>query len=135
MRRAYAPGYPVQSTGIYSIGEVVSFLNLYWELSQHHTEIRWFLLPSVAAHVFLRSDKPFRSKCARALSFAPLRIAYLTYRGKPHVGGQGVYTRHLTKALADLGHEVPRAARQIGRTPPAEPEARADDPEVGSPSS
>jgi glycosyltransferase involved in cell wall biosynthesis len=35
-----------------------------------------------------------------------LRIAYLTYRGKPHVGGQGVYTRHLTKALVDLGHEV-----------------------------
>jgi glycosyltransferase involved in cell wall biosynthesis len=37
---------------------------------------------------------------------APLRLAYLTYRGKPHVGGQGVYTRHLTKALADLGHSV-----------------------------
>lgn len=37
---------------------------------------------------------------------APLRIAYLTYRGKPHVGGQGVYTRHLTKALLALGHEV-----------------------------
>ena len=37
---------------------------------------------------------------------APLKIAYLTYRGKPHVGGQGVYTRHLTKALADLGHTV-----------------------------
>ena len=36
----------------------------------------------------------------------PLRLAYLTYRGKPHVGGQGVYTRHLTKALADLGHHV-----------------------------
>ena len=36
----------------------------------------------------------------------PLRIAYLTYRGKPHVGGQGVYTRHLTKALADLGHTI-----------------------------
>jgi glycosyltransferase involved in cell wall biosynthesis len=36
----------------------------------------------------------------------PLRVAYLTYRGKPHVGGQGVYTRHLTKALADLGHAV-----------------------------
>ena len=36
----------------------------------------------------------------------PLRVAYLTYRGKPHVGGQGVYTRHLTKALADLGHSV-----------------------------
>jgi glycosyltransferase involved in cell wall biosynthesis len=36
----------------------------------------------------------------------PIRLAYLTYRGKPHVGGQGVYTRHLTKALADLGHHV-----------------------------
>ena len=36
----------------------------------------------------------------------PLRIALLTYRGKPHVGGQGVYTRHLTKALVDLGHHV-----------------------------
>ena len=37
---------------------------------------------------------------------AALSIAYLTYRGKPHVGGQGVYTRHLTKALVDLGHTV-----------------------------
>jgi len=37
---------------------------------------------------------------------APLSLAYLTYRGKPHVGGQGVYTRHLTKALVDLGHTV-----------------------------
>jgi glycosyltransferase involved in cell wall biosynthesis len=36
----------------------------------------------------------------------PLRIAYLSYRGKPHVGGQGIYTRHLTKALVDLGHTV-----------------------------
>jgi glycosyltransferase involved in cell wall biosynthesis len=36
----------------------------------------------------------------------PLRIAFLAYRGKPHVGGQGVYTRHLTKALVDLGHHV-----------------------------
>ncbi|MEJ7800391.1 MAG: glycosyltransferase family 4 protein [Ilumatobacter sp.] len=39
-------------------------------------------------------------------SDAPLSLAYLTYRGKPHVGGQGVYTRHLTKALVDLGHSV-----------------------------
>ena len=36
----------------------------------------------------------------------PLRIALLAYRGKPHVGGQGVYIRHLSKALADLGHHV-----------------------------
>ena len=35
-----------------------------------------------------------------------LRVAYLTYRGKPHVGGQGIYTRHLTKALVELGHSV-----------------------------
>ena len=41
-----------------------------------------------------------------SLDDRPLRIAYLAYRGKPHVGGQGVYTRHLTKALADLGHHV-----------------------------
>jgi glycosyltransferase involved in cell wall biosynthesis len=36
----------------------------------------------------------------------PLRIALLAYRGKPHVGGQGVYVRHLAKALVDLGHHV-----------------------------
>ncbi|MDP8988320.1 MAG: glycosyltransferase, partial [Actinomycetota bacterium] len=36
----------------------------------------------------------------------PLRIAVLTYRGNPHCGGQGVYVRHLTRALADLGHHV-----------------------------
>jgi glycosyltransferase involved in cell wall biosynthesis len=35
-----------------------------------------------------------------------LRIALLTYRGKPHCGGQGVYTRQLSKALVDLGHTV-----------------------------
>ncbi len=36
----------------------------------------------------------------------PLRIALLAYRGKPHVGGQGIYVRHLAKALVDLGHHV-----------------------------
>lgn len=36
----------------------------------------------------------------------PLRIALLAYRGKPHCGGQGIYVRHLSKALADLGHHV-----------------------------
>src|ERR1044072_3471476 len=45
---------------------------------------------------------------APAHRYAPLRSACLTYRGKPHVGGQGVYSRHLTKALVDLGH-TPRA--------------------------
>jgi glycosyltransferase involved in cell wall biosynthesis len=41
-----------------------------------------------------------------------LRIALLAYRGKPHVGGQGVYVRHLSKALVDLGHHVEVLAGQ-----------------------
>lgn len=36
----------------------------------------------------------------------PLRIALLTYRGHPHVGGQGVYVSYLALALQRLGHEV-----------------------------
>lgn len=35
-----------------------------------------------------------------------LRVALLSYRGNPFSGGQGVYVRYLSKALADLGHEV-----------------------------
>ena len=35
-----------------------------------------------------------------------LRIAFLVYRGNPRVGGQGVYTRHLTRELVRLGHGV-----------------------------
>ncbi len=35
-----------------------------------------------------------------------LRIAFLLYRGNPRCGGQGVYTRHLTRELAALGHLV-----------------------------
>ncbi|MDP8954103.1 MAG: glycosyltransferase family 4 protein [Actinomycetota bacterium] len=35
-----------------------------------------------------------------------LRIALLAYRGHPHCGGQGVYIRHLSRALVDLGHHV-----------------------------
>ena len=36
----------------------------------------------------------------------PLRIALLVYRGNPHSGGQGVYTRYLARGLRDLGHSV-----------------------------
>ena len=36
----------------------------------------------------------------------PLKIALLSYRGKPHCGGQGVYVHHLSKALTNLGHHV-----------------------------
>lgn len=35
-----------------------------------------------------------------------LRIAVLSYRSKPHSGGQGVYVRHLSRELAALGHDV-----------------------------
>lgn len=34
------------------------------------------------------------------------RVAFLIYRGNPRCGGQGVYTRHLTRELARLGHSV-----------------------------
>ncbi len=36
----------------------------------------------------------------------PLKICLLTYRGNPNCGGQGVYIKHLSKALRDLGHTV-----------------------------
>lgn len=35
-----------------------------------------------------------------------LRVALLAYRGNPHSGGQGVYTRYLSRELVALGHEV-----------------------------
>ena len=35
-----------------------------------------------------------------------LRIAFLVYRGNPQVGGQGIYTRELAKALVAQGHSV-----------------------------
>ncbi|MGA8297678.1 MAG: hypothetical protein WB770_11605, partial [Acidimicrobiales bacterium] len=35
-----------------------------------------------------------------------LRIALLCYRGNPRCGGQGVYARHLSRALVRAGHSV-----------------------------
>jgi glycosyltransferase involved in cell wall biosynthesis len=35
-----------------------------------------------------------------------LRVAFLVYRGNPHSGGQGVYTRYLSRELVELGHGV-----------------------------
>jgi glycosyltransferase involved in cell wall biosynthesis len=35
-----------------------------------------------------------------------LRVALLVYRGNPHSGGQGVYTRYLARELVNLGHRV-----------------------------
>jgi glycosyltransferase involved in cell wall biosynthesis len=35
-----------------------------------------------------------------------VRIALLSYRSKPHCGGQGIYLRHLSRELVALGHQV-----------------------------
>ncbi len=35
-----------------------------------------------------------------------MRVALLSYRSKPHCGGQGVYVRHLSRELVALGHTV-----------------------------
>ena len=53
------------------------------------------------------------------------RIAFLIYRGNPRCGGQGVYTRHLTRELVALGHSVevfagppwPELDQGVGFTP------------------
>jgi glycosyltransferase involved in cell wall biosynthesis len=35
-----------------------------------------------------------------------MRVALLSYRSKPHCGGQGVYVRYLSRGLVELGHHV-----------------------------
>ncbi|MDQ3982019.1 MAG: glycosyltransferase family 4 protein, partial [Actinomycetota bacterium] len=66
-----------------------------------------------------------------------LRIALLTYRGDPHVGGQGVYVHYLSRSLAELGHRVevfsgqpyPELAEGVALTPvPSLDLYRPDDP-------
>jgi glycosyltransferase involved in cell wall biosynthesis len=54
---------------------------------------------------------------ARPVSFQgsdteSLRIAFLCYRGNPRCGGQGVYTRYVTRELVALGHQVEVLAGQ-----------------------
>jgi len=43
---------------------------------------------------------------ARPAEAGKCRVAFLVYRGNPRCGGQGVYTRHLTRELVALGHSV-----------------------------
>jgi glycosyltransferase involved in cell wall biosynthesis len=45
-------------------------------------------------------------RCPVASEHRPLRIALLSYRSKPHSGGQGVYVRHLSRELTARGHHV-----------------------------
>jgi glycosyltransferase involved in cell wall biosynthesis len=35
-----------------------------------------------------------------------LRVAWLVYRGNPHCGGQGVYTRYIAREVVELGHHI-----------------------------
>ena len=42
----------------------------------------------------------------------PLRVAWLIYRGNPHCGGQGVYTRYVAREVAALGHHIEVLAGQ-----------------------
>ena len=35
-----------------------------------------------------------------------MRIGILSYRSHPYSGGQGIYIKHLSKALSDRGHQV-----------------------------
>jgi glycosyltransferase involved in cell wall biosynthesis len=50
---------------------------------------------TVPAHIPARPAEPGKH-----------RVAFLVYRGNPTCGGQGVYTRHLTRELVALGHSV-----------------------------
>jgi len=49
---------------------------------------------------------------ARASEREHLRVALLVYRGNPRSGGQGVYTRYLSRELARHGHDVTVLAGQ-----------------------
>src|SRR5690242_6182363 len=42
-----------------------------------------------------------------------LRIALLSYRSKPHSGGQGIYVRALSRELTGLGHRVEVLSGQL----------------------
>ncbi len=59
--------------------------------SASEAEDRWFDSSRAYHHPIMQSK---------------LRIGIISYRSNPHCGGQGVYVRNLSRALADLGHQV-----------------------------
>jgi glycosyltransferase involved in cell wall biosynthesis len=69
-----------------SLAETVADTKASWALS------RAIALPD---HVAAKPAEPGK-----------FRVAFLLYRGNPRCGGQGVYTRHLTRELVALGHSV-----------------------------
>ena len=50
--------------------------------------------------------QPLDAVRVEAEKVKPLRIALLGYRSHPHVGGQGIYLKYLSRALCELGHTV-----------------------------
>ena len=58
-------------------------------------------MPSITA-----TQESFSPGARRRITDAPLNICLYTYRGKPTIGGQGVYIKRLSRALKDLGHIV-----------------------------
>ncbi len=46
------------------------------------------------------------AKLAAIAGDRPLRILLPSYRSNPTTGGQGVYMRHISKALAEMGHQI-----------------------------
>lgn len=51
-------------------------------------------------------DNDRAERSGRRRAGGPLRIAFLSYRSDPRVGGQGVYLAQATRALAARGHKV-----------------------------
>jgi len=57
-----------------------------------------------AAHIFRPDGYPALDPSS--IDTRPLRILMPSYRSHTHTGGQGVYMRHVTTAMVELGHEV-----------------------------
>lgn len=51
-------------------------------------------------------EEPAPNHSSYRTAFRPLRIALLGYRSNPFSGGQGIYLRYLSRALAEAGHQV-----------------------------
>ncbi len=57
-----------------------------------------------AAHIFRPDGYPELDPSS--IDTRPLRILMPSYRSHTHTGGQGVYMRHVTTAMVELGHQV-----------------------------
>ncbi len=53
-----------------------------------------------------QESPPSEEKSVSPFATGPLRICLLGYRSNPYSGGQGIYLRYLSSALAEAGHQV-----------------------------